>query len=117
MKRTFVTFALAAFGLTAPALAGPLEEQFFAMDTSRDGTISRSEFVNFQKEKGASERQANFAFDNTAAGDNSITLTEYRAGPVSRTERRAQPVRQQTQQQPRFGKAQKIFLAKPPPTP
>lgn len=103
MKRTLVAFALVGFGVCAPALAGPLEDQFFAMDTSRDGTISRSEFVSFQTRQGATERQANFAFDNTAGNDSRISLNEFRAGPVARTQRRttqsqAQPRQRQQQQ-------------------
>ena len=89
MKRTLIALTLAGFGFAAPAIAGPLEEQFFAMDTSRDGNISRSEFVAFQKEQGATERQANFAFDNTAGDDGRISLAEYRAGPVARTQQRS----------------------------
>ncbi len=88
MKRTLIALTLAGFGFAAPAMAGPLEDQFFAMDTSRDGSISRTEFIAFQKQQGATERQANFAFDNTAGNDDRITLNEYRAGPVARTQRR-----------------------------
>jgi len=60
MKRTLIALAIAGIGFSAPALAGPLEEQFFAMDTSRDGSISRAEFVAFQKERRGqqSRRQA-----------------------------------------------------------
>ena len=89
MKRILIALTLAGFGFTAPAMAGPLEDQFFAMDTSRDGSISRTEFITFQKQQGATERQANFAFDNTAGDDGRISLNEYRAGPVARTQRRA----------------------------
>jgi len=97
MKRTLIAFAIASIGFSAPALAGPLEDQFFAMDTSRDGSISRAEFVAFQKEQGKTERQANFAFDNTAGNDSRISLNEYRAGPVARTQRRSTARRAQTQ--------------------
>ena len=97
MKRTLIALTLAGFGFAAPAMAGPLEDQFFAMDTSRDGTISRAEFVAFQKEQGATERQANFAFDNTAGADGRISLNEYRAGPVARTQRRSSTARSTTQ--------------------
>lgn len=97
MKRTLIALAIAGIGFSAPALAGPLEEQFFAMDTSRDGSISRAEFVAFQKEQGATERQANFAFDNTAGNDARISLNEYRAGPVARTQRRSTARRTQAQ--------------------
>ena len=93
MKRTLIAFSIVGFGLTAPALAGPLEEQFFAMDTSRDGSISRSEFVAFRVREGSTERQANFAFDNTAGSDGRVSLNEYRAGPVARTQRRATSTR------------------------
>ena len=85
MKRTLIALTLVGFGISAPALAGPLEDQFFAMDTSRDGTITRQEFVAFQVQEGATERQANFAFDNTAGTDGSLTLSEFRAGPQART--------------------------------
>lgn len=104
MKRTLIALAIAGIGFSAPALAGPLEEQFFAMDTSRDGNISRAEFVAFQTQQGSTERQANFAFDNTAGGDSRISLNEYRAGPLARTQRRATPSRansQPRQTQPR----------------
>ena len=87
MKRTLIAFAIAGIGFSAPALAGPLEEQFFAMDTSRDGSISRAEYVAFQVSEGATERQANFAFDNTRGSDSKVSLNEYRAGPVSRVQR------------------------------
>lgn len=103
MKRTLISLAIAGIGFTAPAFAGPLEEQFFAMDTSRDGTVTRTEFVAFRTREGATERQANFAFDNTAGSDSRISLTEYRAGPVGRTQRRAtarqRPQRQQQRRQ------------------
>jgi len=89
MKRTLIALSIAGLGFTAPALAGPLEEQFFAMDTSRDGSISRSEFVAFRVREGSTERQANFAFDNTAGSDGRVSLNEYRAGPVARTQRRS----------------------------
>ena len=91
MNRTLIAFALTAAGLafTAPANAGPLEDQFFAMDTSKDGIITRKEFVTFEQSQGRSERQANFAFDNTAGGDGRITLQEFRAGPVARTQSRS----------------------------
>lgn len=88
MKRMFVLLGLAWFAFTLPAGAGPLEDQFFQMDTSRDGIISRTEFVAFRTNEGATERQANFAFDNTAGDDGRISLNEFRAGPVGRTQRR-----------------------------
>ncbi len=88
MKRTLIALALVGFGVSAPALAGPLEDQFYAMDTSRDGTITRQEFVAYHKTTGATERQANFVFDNTAGGDDELTLSEFRAGPQARTSTR-----------------------------
>lgn len=93
MKRALIAFALVGFGVTAPATAGPLEDQFFAMDTSRDGSVSREEFVTFQVLEGSTERQANFAFDNTAGDDSRVSLNEFRAGPVSRTQRRSSTTR------------------------
>jgi len=96
MKRTLIALSLAGLGFTAPALAGPLEEQFFAMDTSRDGSISREEFVAYRVSEGSTERQANFAFDNTAGSDSRISLNEYRAGPVARTQRRSTSARSQS---------------------
>lgn len=108
MKRVLFAFALAAgLGATAPAMAGPLEDQFFAMDTSRDGSVSREEFVTFQVREGATERQANFAFDNTAGDDSRVSLNEFRNGPVARTQRRsstrrtAQPAQQRRSSAPR----------------
>ncbi len=113
MKRTLLALTLVGFGVSAPALAGPLEDQFFAMDSSRDGTVTREEFVAFQTRNGATERQANFAFDNTAGDDSRITLTEFRAGPQIRTQtqtrtratstRRSSPTRSTTRSRSRGG--------------
>ena len=113
MKRTLLALTLVGFGVSAPALAGPLEDQFFAMDSSRDGTVTREEFVAFQMRNGATERQANFAFDNTAGDDSRITLTEFRAGPQIRTQtqtrtratstRRSSPTRSTTRSRSRGG--------------
>lgn len=99
MKRSITLFAMTALSLNAPAVAGVLEEQFFAMDTSRDGEISRSEFIFYQVREGATERQANFAFDNTAGNDNRISLNEFRAGPAARVSRRN--ARSNAQEDPR----------------
>ena len=115
MKRTLLALTLVGFGISAPALAGPLEDQFFTMDSSRDGTVTREEFVAFQTRNGATERQANFAFDNTAGDDSRITLTEFRAGPQIRTRtqtqtrtratstRRSSPTRSTTRSRSRGG--------------
>lgn len=110
MKRTLIALTLAGFGFAAPALAGPLEDQFFAMDTNRDGAITRAEYVAFQTREGATERQANFAFDNTAGDDSRISLNEFRSGPVARTQSsattsraQAQPRQRQTRQSTRSG--------------
>ncbi len=83
MKRTLIALTLIGGIMAAPAAAGPLEDQFFQMDTSRDGSISRSEYVAFQTNAGKTERQANFAFDNTAGSDGRISLNEFRAGPAA----------------------------------
>lgn len=98
MKRTLIALTLAGFGFAAPAIAGPLEDQFFAMDTSRDGIVSRTEFVEFQTRAGSTERQANFAFDNTAGNDSRIDLNEFRAGPVARTTTQSRTTRSNSSQ-------------------
>lgn len=87
MKRVWALFGLAAglvgaLGLPS-AHAGPLEDQFFQMDTSRDGAISRSEFMAFQVSNGETERRASFAFENLRGDDNQVSLTEFRSGPFA----------------------------------
>jgi hypothetical protein len=87
MKRVWVLLGLAAFLVGAfvfpSAHAGPLEEQFFQMDTSRDGAISRSEFMTYQISNGETERGASFAFENLRGDDNQVSLTEFRSGPYA----------------------------------
>ena len=85
MKRFLIGLGLAgvvvgAFVLPA-AHAGPLEDQFFQMDTSRDGAISRAEFLAYQTANGATERRANFAFENLRGDNDRVSLDEFRAGP------------------------------------
>jgi|GEM_PF-2075870 len=85
MKRVWAVLGLIGFIVGAfvfpSAHAGPLEDEFFQMDKSRDGAISRSEFTAFQIANGVSERRANFAFENLRGDDNQVSLTEFRAGP------------------------------------
>ncbi len=87
MKRLLAILGLAGFLVGAwavpTAYAGPLEDQFFQMDTSRDGAISRSEFATYQTANGMTERRANFAFENMRGDDNLVSLNEFRAGPSS----------------------------------
>ncbi len=85
MKRFLIGLGLAglvvgAFVLPA-AHAGPLEDQFFQMDTSRDGAISRAEFLAHQTANGVTERRASFAFENLRGDNNLVSLDEFRAGP------------------------------------
>jgi len=88
MKPFFVLLGIASFVFGAvgfpSASAGPLEDQFFQMDKSRDGAISRSEYTEFQIANGVTERRANFAFENLKGDDNLVSLNEYRAGPAAR---------------------------------
>ena len=74
-----IGFMVGVFAVPS-AHAGPLEEQFFQMDTSRDGAISRSEFSTYQIANGMTERRANFAFENMRGDDNQVSLNEFRAG-------------------------------------
>ena len=101
-KRVIAVLGIAGFlagaFYTPAADAGPVEDQFFQMDTSRDGTISKTEFTSFQIANGTTERSANFAFENLRGDDNSVSLTEYRAGPSAT---RAQPQRLQRRQESR----------------
>lgn len=94
MKRILIAIALFGGVQAVPASAGPVEDQFLAMDKSRDGSISRSEFVAFQLEQGTSAREANTLFENTSGGDGRINLNELRAGPVANTGPRVRPARQ-----------------------
>ena len=84
MKRVLFVLGLAGFAFgalyTPSADAGPLEDQFFQMDKSRDGRISKSEFTAYQMANGATERSANFAFENLRGDDNAVSLDEYRSG-------------------------------------
>lgn len=85
MKLVFAVLGAAGFAAGAfyvpTADAGPAEDQFFQMDRSGDGTVSKSEFAAFQIANGSTERSANFAFENLRGDDNSISLSEYRDGP------------------------------------
>jgi len=85
MKRALFVLGLAGFAFgalyTPNAEAGPLEDQFFQMDKSRDGRISKSEFTAYQMANGATERSANFAFENLRGDDNIVSLDEFRSGP------------------------------------
>ncbi|MEO9971603.1 MAG: hypothetical protein ABJG15_17540 [Hyphomonadaceae bacterium] len=103
MKRVLAVLGVAGFIAgalyTPPAEAGPAEDQFFQMDRSRDGTISRSEFTAFQIANGSSERSANFAFENLKGDDNAISLTEYRDGPSTTRNAPTRLQRRDTSQQ------------------
>lgn len=89
MKRILITLALLGTASALPASAGPIEEEFVKMDRSRNGSISRTEFVRFKVSTGIDEQDALAAFENTAGGDSKITLQELRAGPIGRTQRKA----------------------------
>lgn len=84
MKRVFIALGVAGFlagALVLPtASAGPLEDQFFKMDKSRDGSISRSEYMAFETANGTTERRATFVFDNMKGDNNTVSLDEYRSG-------------------------------------
>ncbi|MEL7129780.1 MAG: EF-hand domain-containing protein [Pseudomonadota bacterium] len=112
MKRTLIVLALAGSSFALPAAAGPLEDAFFQMDRSKDGQLSREEFVTFQQSEGLTERQANFAFDNLRGDDARVTLNEFRTGPQPRARRTPQtsaarrpspPPRRTTRSAPRGG--------------